>query len=81
VDNVLIARLAIAHLAELGHRRIAYVGGALLTSSSRDRWNGFGQTCRELSLECIQGKLTAAPAHTSNILKTFLRYPLPMLTA
>jgi LacI family transcriptional regulator len=62
VDNVLIARLAIAHLAELGHRRIAYVGGALLTSSSRDRWNGFGQTCRELSLECIQGKLTAAPA-------------------
>src|SRR6476660_3233893 len=38
VDNLLIPQLAVAHLAELGHRRIGYVGGAFKISNSRDRW-------------------------------------------
>src|SRR4051812_18247623 len=38
VDNVKIARLAVEHLAELGHKRVGYVGGAYKISNSRDRW-------------------------------------------
>jgi DNA-binding LacI/PurR family transcriptional regulator len=52
VDNVEIARLAVRHLAALGHERIGFIGAAYKISNSRDRWNGFDQTCDELGLEC-----------------------------
>jgi DNA-binding LacI/PurR family transcriptional regulator len=54
VDNVAISRVAMAHLAQLGHRRIGFVGGAYKISNSRDRLNGFQDSCRELSLECSE---------------------------
>ena len=57
VDNLLIPKLAVAHLAELGHRRIGYVGGAFKISNSRDRWLGFQDICKELALECCETKL------------------------
>ena len=41
VDNVDMARLAVKHLAEQGHRCVGYVGGAYQVSNSQDRWQGF----------------------------------------
>jgi LacI family transcriptional regulator len=43
VDNVDLAEQATLHLRQLGHKRIAYVGGNDLISNSRDRWLGFEQ--------------------------------------
>lgn len=51
VDNVDLARQAVAHLASLGHTRIAYVGGADELSNSVDRWNGFLGACRERGIK------------------------------
>lgn len=60
VDNVAIARLAVQHLAEQGHRSIGYVGGAYQVSSSQDRWCGFGEACREMDLPCADLALVKA---------------------
>jgi LacI family transcriptional regulator len=59
VDNVELARKAVHHLAELGHTRIGYVGGADIISNSRDRWHGFVEACREHNL----------PVRDMNVLK------------
>jgi DNA-binding LacI/PurR family transcriptional regulator len=50
VDNLAIPKLAVEHLVKLGHRNIAYVGGAFKISNSRDRWDGFQEACREHEL-------------------------------
>jgi len=41
VDNERGVRMAVAHLAGLGHRRIAYVAGPQDTSTGRDRLHGY----------------------------------------
>lgn len=51
VDNVDLARQAVAHLTSLGHTQIAYVGGADEISNSLDRWNGFLTACRERGIK------------------------------
>ncbi|HMO27147.1 MAG TPA: GntR family transcriptional regulator [Tepidisphaeraceae bacterium] len=43
VDNVDLAEQATLHLKQLGHKRIAYIGGNDQISNSRDRWAGFVQ--------------------------------------
>lgn len=40
-DNISLGRRAAAHLISLGHRRIAFVGGAGRVCNDRDRWTGF----------------------------------------
>jgi LacI family transcriptional regulator len=60
VDNVEIARLAVRHLADQGHRCVAYVGGAYQVSNSQDRWQGFTIACREVGLECCDLALVKA---------------------
>lgn len=45
-DNRLAARIAAEHLLALGHRRIAYVGLNRLTSTGRDRHDGFCQAMK-----------------------------------
>lgn len=40
-----------AHLADHGHRRIAYVAGSHSSMSSRDRLRGYRQAARELGLD------------------------------
>src|SRR5688500_2486684 len=50
VDNVDLARQAVAHLCDLGHTRIGYVGGDDQISNSRDRWRGFVDACAEFGV-------------------------------
>jgi DNA-binding LacI/PurR family transcriptional regulator len=45
VDNVDLARQAVVHLVESGHRKLMYIGGADQLSNSRDRRSGFMQAC------------------------------------
>ena len=40
VDDVMGGEIATRHLLELGHRRIAFVGGPLSIGQVRDRWEG-----------------------------------------
>ena len=50
VDNRMGARLAIAHLFELGHRKIAFIRGPKQVIDSAHRWAGISQFARERSL-------------------------------
>jgi LacI family transcriptional regulator len=51
VDDLAGARLAVEHLAGLGHRRIAHLAGPLSVSTGHQRHEGFIATMRELGLE------------------------------
>jgi DNA-binding LacI/PurR family transcriptional regulator len=44
-------RLGVAHLAALGHRRIAYIGSALTISTGAKRLDGFRRALREYGLD------------------------------
>lgn len=46
-DNRQNARKATAHLAELGHRRIAYIGGPKGWEATRERYNGYCDVLKE----------------------------------
>jgi LacI family transcriptional regulator, galactose operon repressor len=50
-DDVAGARLAVEHLAALGHRRIAHLAGPLDLSTGHQRHEGFMTTMRALGLE------------------------------
>jgi LacI family transcriptional regulator len=50
VDNSNGARLAIAHLYEHGHRRIAFIRGPKEVVDSAHRWRGIGEFAQEVSL-------------------------------
>ena len=50
-DDVAGARLAVEHLAGLGHRRIAHLAGPLELSTGHQRHEGFVTTMRALGLE------------------------------
>jgi DNA-binding LacI/PurR family transcriptional regulator len=41
IDDVSAAQRAVAHLLELGHRRIAFVGGPLNSTTVEDRYSGY----------------------------------------
>lgn len=49
-DNVRGMRRALEHLAELGHRRIAYVNGPVASWADNARWRSFREGCYELDL-------------------------------
>jgi LacI family transcriptional regulator len=50
VDNKMGSRLAIAHLYELGHRRIACIRGPKEVVDSEHRWRGIREFAKEVSL-------------------------------
>ena len=57
-------RMAIEHLAELGHRRIAYLAGPLDYSTGLDRHDAFLETVRELDLESDPALVHVSEAFT-----------------
>lgn len=51
VDPAESIRLAIAHLTELGHTRIGFLGGNDTSPNGLERWNLFSNACRQLEIE------------------------------
>ena len=51
IDQDLAARLALTHLADLGHRRIAFFRGAEGNVDAEDRWRWIVKTAESLGLE------------------------------
>ncbi len=58
IDNAAGGRLATEHLAELGHREIAYVGGRPDTSTNRDRFRGYRTALRKRGVKLDRGLVT-----------------------
>lgn len=50
VDDVVGGRLAARHLVQLGHRRIAFIGGPETLGQVRDRWEGVRRAWRSAKL-------------------------------
>jgi DNA-binding LacI/PurR family transcriptional regulator len=57
LDHRRAAALALGHLVELGHRRIAFMRGASLSSDSQERWSAICEVAKDLGL-CIAPELT-----------------------
>src|SRR6266404_8050026 len=58
LDHALAAKLAIEHLAQLGHRKIAFLKGQEFSSDSEIRWESERGAAKELGLE-INERLVA----------------------
>jgi len=50
IDHELAARLALGHLVELGHRKIAFMRGHPDSPDAEDRWQGVCKVAREMAL-------------------------------
>jgi DNA-binding LacI/PurR family transcriptional regulator len=57
LDHDEAARLALAHLANLGHKEIAIVRGQPFSSDSQDRWNSICKVAQEMGIT-IKPELT-----------------------
>jgi DNA-binding LacI/PurR family transcriptional regulator len=57
LDHKLAARLALTHLADLGHKEIAFLKGHPSSSDSAVRWAAVCETADELGL-CVRPELT-----------------------
>lgn len=57
IDHKLAARLALTHLKQLGHERIAFLIGDPASSDSKARWSSICETAEELGI-CILPELT-----------------------
>ena len=62
VDNERGIRLAVGHLAGLGHRRIAHVAGPQDTSTGRERLRGFERALADAGLTASPSLITHAAA-------------------
>jgi LacI family transcriptional regulator len=63
-DDALGSRLAVAHLARLGHRRIAYVSGPLDVSTGHARHRGFLAAMKAQGLRADHGLVQVCQAFT-----------------
>lgn len=57
IDNAFGVREAIKHLADLGHREIAFIKGPEWSGDTEDRWNAVLATCKALGIR-LDPKLT-----------------------
>lgn len=53
IDHRLAARLALTHLKELGHERIAFLIGDPASSDSKVRWSSICETAQELGIKVL----------------------------
>lgn len=60
-DNADVSRQAVHHLADLGHRRIGYLGGGSDLSNNVDRWNGFRAAMQERGLSVDDAHVIREP--------------------
>lgn len=51
LDHLSAAKLAIQHLAELGHRRIAFIKGQQFSSDTKVRWEGVREVAKDLEIK------------------------------
>jgi DNA-binding LacI/PurR family transcriptional regulator len=58
LDHQRAADLALAHLVELGHRRIAFIKGQTFSSDTEARWQAFNDAARRLGI-VMPAELTA----------------------
>lgn len=58
LDHSLAARLALTHLFQLGHRKIAFIKGQVFSSDTEPRWRAITDAAGELGLR-VNPKLTA----------------------
>jgi DNA-binding LacI/PurR family transcriptional regulator len=59
-------RLGVAHLAELGHRRIAYIGSSLAMSTGVKRLEGFRRAMKEHALDTPNAYLEVGGCHAES---------------
>jgi len=57
LDHRRAVRLALEHLKNLGHERIAFMKGQTLSSDSADRWSAICEVAQELKI-CVRPELT-----------------------
>lgn len=57
LDHHQAALLALSHLKELGHERVAFMKGNLLSSDAKDRWEAIGSVAAQLGMN-IDPELT-----------------------
>jgi LacI family transcriptional regulator len=61
VDNESGARLALEHLYQLGHRKIAFIRGPKMLIDSAPRWRGFQKFARSVGLRIDPGLVLQLP--------------------
>ena len=50
LDHQLAAKLALSHLASLGHKEIAFLKGSILSADAADRWKATCEVAREMNI-------------------------------
>lgn len=78
-DNVALAESAVQHLFDLGHRRIAFVGGQSDLTNNIDRLTGYRQACQRLGLDSASCAELSAPGWQLD--ESGLAQAVAMLTA
>src|ERR1700730_2993549 len=51
LDHQLAAKLALSHLANLGHKEIAFLKGSVLSADAADRWKAIREVAEEMGIE------------------------------
>jgi LacI family transcriptional regulator len=79
-DNVVGAEIAVKHLIEKGHRRIAFIGGTSESSPWRDRKQGYCNALQQAGIEVDPSLLIEGPITRdggNNAVKKAISYPNP----
>lgn len=66
IDNLLGASLAVRHLIELGHRRIAFIGGDISHPSIATRLEGYKQTLLQAQLAIDEDLIESKESYTAS---------------
>jgi len=66
VDNALGAQLAVNHLLELGHRRIGFVSGSVISANRRDRLDGYRGALQTAGIEPFENLISVENLNPSN---------------